>query len=145
MNENSELLLYIYQDCKMGIESMTTLIRSINNTDNKIKKVVEGQLKGYEHYLNDCEKLMKKNKVTPQDKGPMAKMGAYMGIKWELMKDNSDARIADMLTKGFTMGTIDMKKKIEMFKKDADSDIINLAKEFLNFQEENIKFLKDYL
>ena len=37
MNENSELLLYIYQDCKMGIESMTTLIRSINNTDNKTR------------------------------------------------------------------------------------------------------------
>ena len=35
MNENNELLLYIYENADMGVKSTTTLIRTINGKDNK--------------------------------------------------------------------------------------------------------------
>ena len=41
MNENSELLLYIYKNADMGVKSTTELIRLLNQRDNKIKNVVE--------------------------------------------------------------------------------------------------------
>ena len=63
----------------------------------------------------------------------------------EMMKDNSDARVADMLIKGFTMGNVDISKKIDRFSKDADKDILDLAKELLKFGEKNIELLKPYL
>ena len=68
-----------------------------------------------------------------------------MGMSMEMMKDNSDARVADMLTKGFTMGNVDISKKIDRFKGDAENDIIDLAKELLDFGKKNIEFLKPYL
>ena len=43
MNENNELLTYIYQNAKMGVTSCTNLIKMLNGKDNKIKKIVEGQ------------------------------------------------------------------------------------------------------
>ena len=43
MNENNELLLYIYENASMGVKSTTTLIRTINNKDNKIKKILEDE------------------------------------------------------------------------------------------------------
>ena len=46
MDENTEMLLYIYQNAKMGVNSCTELIRILNSKDNKIKKIVEGELKG---------------------------------------------------------------------------------------------------
>lgn len=145
MNENNELLLYIYENASMGVKSTTTLIRTINNKDNKIKKILEDELKKYESFVKDSEKLLKKYKVEKKEKGFIADISSYMGIKMEMLKDNSDARVADMLTKGFTMGNLDITKKIDMYEKDADKDILNLAKKLLNFGKENIELLKPYL
>lgn len=145
MNENNELLLYIYENASMGVKSTTTLIKTINNKDNKIKKILEDELKKYESFVKDSEKLLKKYKVEKKEKGFIADISSYMGIKMEMLKDNSDARVADMLTKGFTMGNLDITKKIDMYEKDADKDILNLAKKLLNFGEYNIELLKPYL
>ena len=145
MNENSEILEYIYQNAKMGVNSLTNLINMINGKDNKIKKIVEGELKGYENFVKESEKLLKKYKVEPKEKSIMANIFSFASMKLDLLNDNSDARIADMLTKGFTMGVVDITKRIDNFKDDADSKIINLAKDLKKFSEENIESLKPYL
>ena len=145
MSENTELLEYIYENARMGVNSLTNLIREINGKDNKIKKIVEGELKGYENYVKDCEKLMKKFKVKAKEPGMMANLSSMMGTKMEMMNDNSDSRIADMLIKGFTMGNIDIEKKIDRYQDDADKEILELAKRLLKFGEENIELLKPYL
>ena len=75
----------------------------------------------------------------------MTDMMAKMGMEMEMMKDNSDSRVADMLTKGFTMGNVDISKKIDRFEGDADKEILKLAKEMLDFGQKNIEFLKPYL
>ena len=72
-------------------------------------------------------------------------MGAKMGIKKEVLHDNSDASIADMLIKGISMGTIDMEKKIENYKENVDKENLKLAKDFYQFQQENIEELKKHL
>lgn len=145
MNENIELLEYIYENASMGVKSCTNLIKILNGKDNKIKKIVEGELKGYENFVKKSEKLLKKNKVIPKEKGVMADLMSKVGMNMEMMKDNSDARVADMLTKGFTMGNVDISKKIDRFEGDADKEILALAKELLDFGKENIKLLKSYL
>ena len=68
-----------------------------------------------------------------------------MNIKMEIMKDNSDSRVANMIIQGLNMGVISMTKKIEDYDKKADKDIIKLAKTFLKYQNENIELLKKYL
>ncbi len=145
MNENAELLEFIYQNASMGVKSCTNLIKILNTKDNKIKKIVEGELKGYENFVKKSEKLLKKYKVEPKEKGVMADLMSKMGMNMEMMKDNSDARVADMLTKGFTMGNVDISKKIDRFEGDADKDILKLAKDLLKFGNENIELLKPYL
>ena len=99
MDENVELLEYIYQNAKMGVTSLTELIRIINGKDNKIKKIVEGELKGYENYVKDCERLMKQYNVEAKENSMMANLSSKMGMNFEMLKDNSDAKIADMLIK----------------------------------------------
>ncbi len=145
MDENNELITYIYQNVSMGVSSTTELLRVLNGKDNKIKKIVEAQLKGYENYLQKAEKIMEENNFKKQDIGAITKLSSKMGISMEMMKDNSDAKVADLLTKGFTMGNIDISKKIDLYEKDANKDIIKLAKELLKFGKENIEFLKPYL
>lgn len=145
MNANTEILEYIYKDANMGAESITTLIKTLQSKDNKIKPVLEEELKKYEEYIKKSEKQLKKLKVELKEFSTMAKMSSWMGIKMEMLKDNSDARIADMLIKGLTMGTIDMNKRIDNYEKIVDKDILKLAKEFRSFQEDSIEKLKVYL
>ena len=102
-------------------------------------------MKGYENFVKKAEKLMKKHNLEPKEKSIMTDLMSKMGMSMEMMKDNSDARIADMLTKGFTMGNVDISKKIDRFEGDADKEILNLAKDLLKFGKENIEFLKPYL
>ena len=63
----------------------------------------------------------------------------------EIMKDNSDARIADMLIQGFTMGVLNVSKKIKNYEKYADKELTKLAIKFKEFQQKSIEILKEYL
>ena len=51
MNENNELLMHIYKSAEMGVYSTTGLINALKNKDNKIKHVLECELKGYEKLM----------------------------------------------------------------------------------------------
>ncbi len=146
MDKNSnELLEYIYNDALMGTKSMKTLLNTINDKDNKIKDVVEDILKEYDSYLKECKKLLSKQKITPDRPSIFAEMGSFMGIKMEMMKDNSDSRVADMIIKGLNMGVIDLGKKIEDFKDKADKSTLSLAKRMKEMQEKEIEALKKFL
>lgn len=145
MDETQELLTYLYQDSDMALNNLSMLINKINKKDNKIKKVIEGLIKGYENYLVKVKDYMKTNNYDIQPKPLISKMGAYFGINMEVMKDNSDSRLADMLIQGLTMGVLNVSKKIDTFKGDVDKEVIGLAKEFKKFQQEGIEFLKKYL
>ena len=145
MNENKEFLTYLYQDADMALDNLTMLINKINKKDNKIKKVIEALIKGYENYLTKVKNYIKENNYDIQPKPLISKMGAYLGINMEIMKDNSDSRLADMLIQGLTMGVLNVTKKIDTFKGDADKEIIKLGKEFKDFQQKIIDKLKVYL
>ncbi len=145
MDENIEVLQYILKDSDMGIKSLTTLINTINDKDNKITKVVEGILKGYEKFLKESKKIIKRNNYEIKENSKFAEISSWMGIKVEMLKDNSDAKVADMITRGLTMRVLNMEKVIKNYKGEALKKVLDLAKDFLKFQNESIEFLKKYL
>lgn len=145
MDENKEFLTYLYQDTDMALSNLTLLINKINKKENKIKKVVEEVIKGYEEELKKLKTYIKKNKIDVISKPLISKMGAYMGINMEIMKDNSDARIADMLIQGMTMGVLNVSKKLDNYKDYLDKDILSIGKDFKDFQQKGIEKLKIYL
>ncbi len=145
MNENEEILEYIYQISNMGMQSTKYLIDSLKGKDNKIKKLVEEIEKNYEKYAKETEKLLNKQDLKAKPIGMMAKAMSKMSINKEMISDNSDANIADMLIQGLTMGNLELTKHIDNYEKTADKKIINLAKSLRKFGEEYIEKLKVYL
>ena len=145
MNENNELLEYIYQNSEMGKYTIEKMINELKGKDNKIIKDAEDILKKYEIFYKDLKKQLKKENVKPKDSSLLSKMGASMGIKKEIISDNSDASIADMLIKGMSMGVLDIEKKLSQYDEIANKKSIKLAKDFLKFQQESITQLKKYL
>ena len=72
-------------------------------------------------------------------------ISADMGIKMQVLKDNSDSAIADMLINGLTMGEIEMTKMFSCFDENVDRDIKKLIRDFKDFQTNAIDKLKKYL
>lgn len=145
MNENVELLEYIYKNSEMGVYSCEKLIQDINNKENKIKKPLEGILKGYENFKKESKKLINKNNYELKKSPFIAKISSSVQMKMEVAKDNSDSAIAKLLTQGLTMGSVDISAKIDRYENDVDKKILKMAKDYLKFQKESIDFLKDYL
>lgn len=145
MNENMELLNFAYENAEMGVHTLNILSDSLRKRDNKIKGLIEDELKEYNNFLKESEKLLKKNKIEPKKTNLMAKLSSKMGITMETMKDNSDPAIASMVIEGLTMGIVEMQTKIENYKKLVDKKILKLSIKFLKFQEEEIEKLKTFM
>lgn len=145
MNENMELLNFVYENAEMGVHTLNILSDTLRKRDNKIKGLIEDELKEYNNFLKESEKFLKKNKIEPKKTNLMAKLSSKMGITMETMKDNSDPAIASMVIEGLTMGIVEMQTKIENYKKLVDKKILKLSIKFLKFQEEEIEKLKIFM
>ena len=138
MKEKNELLMHIYDVSYMGEYSTNKLLSTLKNKNNKIKSLLEDELKEYESYKKKSEKLLKKAKIEIPKTSILTKMSSNMGIMMETMKDNSDASIASMLVQGFTMGIVEMETKINNYKEEVNKNTIKLAKNLLKFQQKEI-------
>ena len=145
MKEKNELLLHVYKDCDMSVTTLTELLDDLKEKDNKIKGVVEDLLKEYQSFLNRSKECLEKENIPLETEGIMTKMMANMGVSKEVKRDNSDSSIADLLIKGISMGSIDMEKKLEDYKKEVEKEDLKVAKEFLKFQQKAIDKLKKFL
>ncbi len=145
MNENEEILEYIYQTSNMGMQSTKDLINTLKGKDNKIKKILPEIEKNYAKYAKETEKLLNKQDLKAKPIGMMAKAMSKMSINKEMMNDNSDSNIADMLIQGLTMGNLELTKHIDNYEKTADKKVMDIAKSLRKFGEEYIEKLKVYL
>ena len=145
MNENEEILEYIYQTSNMGMQSTKDLINTLKGKDNKIKKILPEIEKNYAKYAKETEKLLNKQDLKAKPIGMMTKAMSKMSINKEMMNDNSDSNIADMLIQGLTMGNLELTKHIDNYEKTADKKVIDIAKSLRKFGEEYIEKLKVYL
>lgn len=144
MKSENELLLHIYESAEMGYSAITDILNELKNKENKIKKALEDELKEYEKFHKEALKLLKKEKIETKE-NKMSKMMAKMGIKKEVMSDNSDSKIALVLTQGLVMGVTKITAKINSYKDSLPKSHLSLANDYKKFQENSIEKLKAYL
>lgn len=145
MNENIELLNYIYKSSEIGVVSLTNVLKELEDKENKIKKDLSDELSIYEDYKKKSKMLLKKKKANINKNSMMLKMMNKMGVKKEVTSDNSDASIAHMIIEGLTMGIVDMETKINNYKEVVDEDILEIASNYLEFQQNELEKMKKYL
>ncbi len=145
MNENNELLLHLAKNAEMGVSSTTKLLNTLKNKENKIKPLLECELKKYEYFKNKTIKLLNKNKVPMPSTNIITKISSGFGIKMETLKDNSDSAIGSMLIEGMTMGITSITSKIKVYQDNTKKNILKLAKEYIKFQEKEIDKIKTFM
>lgn len=142
---DKELLNYIYENIDMGLKALNTLKNKLDHTDNKIKShVLKGQ-EIYKEFLKRCNKLRKKIGATTPKSNIFASIMTKMGTSSEFKRDNSDSKIAEMLIQGYTMGLIDIEKKINAYKKDTSKNVMKLCEEYKKIMNNGIRDVEGFL
>ena len=146
METEYEILDYIYKNATMGYESTMTLLKTLEDKENKIKDVVQDIISSYKDFIKQSELLLCKINADGKKYNFMATMSADRNIKRKMNKDNSDSAVAQMLIKGLTMGQNNMSKAFDNInKKDVDKKVLNLLDDMKEFQINAIKKLEKYV
>lgn len=145
MQEKLELIIHVHKDAAMGYYTVKTLSEKLKDKDNKIKGFLEDIEEKYKEFSDKTKDILERNKINPEEEGFITKMMSSMGISKEVKVDNSDSAMADMVIQGISMGSIEMEKKINAYKDQIDKEYLNIAKDFLKFQQKTINDLKKFL
>jgi hypothetical protein len=142
MNENIEMLNYIYQNSSMGITTIQQILKDVD--DLEFKDVLKEQLEDYIKISRKAEDLLNMENKQAKDIGVMYKVTTYLSIKMSTMKDNTSSHIAEMMVQGSNMGVIDITKNLNNYK-NIENTIRSLAEQLLKIEQNNIEKLKPYL
>lgn len=143
MNQNAEMLNFIYQNSEMGVETLNQIIQIVEN--QSLTKQLESQRRMYKEIHEKSKEMLNENGYDEKAISTFEKITAYIMINLKTLTDKSDSHIAEMLIQGSNMGIIDAVKKINEYEKSAEKDIIALMKKLKKFEEENAEKLKAYL
>ena len=142
MDGNIEFLNTLYQTAKMGEDNIKTILKTVNAEE--IKTDLQTQMNGYNTFSYRVQQEMTKHDDVPKENGPMQKLMAYTGVRMNTMKDASPSHIAEMLIQGSTMGIIQETETLKKYP-DADEPIKQIAQDLIQFEQNSIERLKQYL
>lgn len=142
MNQTEKLLQNIVENGRMGEDACGQLLQRAEGEGIRQELMQEKQ-----HYADAVKKAEDKLTamgVHPQPKGPMARMGLWMGMQINTMMDRSESHIADMVIQGATMGVVELTKARNSLP-DADAEAHGIAAGLITAQQEAIDRLKTFL
>lgn len=142
MNENIELLNYIYQNSQMGTVTISQLLEIIK--DEAFKSQLESQYAEYKQIHEAARNILNEHGYDEKGISAFEKMRAYLMINIQTLSDKSVSHIAEMMIIGSNMGIIDAVKNIKKYI-GAEKNIVKLMEQLKKFEEDNVNTLKEYL
>ncbi len=144
MSSQCEIAAKIYKNMKMGSESIHNLLDKV--TDKGLHSRMTEQMNDYETYAEKARGMLIDSGEQAKEESMMTKFWASMGMKMNTLIDSSTSHIAQMMIEGSTMGITDTQKIINEYEGTPEcSEIIELARAIVKFEETNVKDMKKYL
>ena len=137
-----EILKEINQNAKMGMDSLSTILKK--SQDTKFKDLLNTQHDEYQNIYDRTQELLEKNNFQMEDTPTMQKAMSWMGIQLNTVNDTSNSKLSELLIQGNDMGIIKGTKLLNNHSF-LDSEIKNILSDFVRLQEKNIDDLKKYL
>lgn len=137
-----EILKEINKNTKMGMDSLTTIIKKVEDTE--FKDLLNTQHNEYQNIYDRTQELLVQNNVQMDDTPSMQKAMSWIGIQFNTANDTSNSKLSELLIQGNDMGIV---KGIKLLNNHSfmDNEIKNILSDFVRLQEKNIDDLKQYL
>ena len=137
-----EILREINQNSKMGMDSLTTILKKV--TDEDFKDLLNTQHNEYQNIYDRTQELLVKNNAEMKDTPSMQKAMSWMGIQLNTANDSSNSKLSELIIQGNDMGVIKGTKRLNNYSF-MNKEIKNILSDFVRLQEKNIDDLKQYL
>lgn len=141
-NRNAEFLTKIYQNARMGCDSISYVSEKSENEE--MKQSLLAQHEKYNEIAQNATELLNKNGKPAKDKSPVSKAMVWSGVQMNTLTDKSADHIAEMMIQGSMMGVIDMSRNLRRYN-DTDAPIKRLGEKLIEVEENNIQNMKEYL
>ena len=142
MNQTQKLLQTIVENGRMGEDACDQLLK--RTEDMELRKELMLEKQHYAAAARDAETRLCEQGLKPEPKGPMARMGLWMGMQINTAVDQTSSHIADIVIQGLTMGVIELTKARNSCS-DADAEAQGIASNLITKQQESIDRLKSFL
>lgn len=138
--------LTIYKEIQKNTEMAMTALDTIADKifDDQLAVQSSRQAMKYSEIHNMALDEILKAKAQPYQTSYMSNMMLKAGIHMNTMMNTSTSHIAELLIKGSNMGVLEMTKVLN-HNEDAGDKPVGLARQLLDFEEQNIERLKKYL
>lgn len=127
---------------KMAVGIFDEVIEEISNCE--MKKIIQKSKEDHESLQVEIENLL--NSYSEDEKEPslMAKSMSWMETNFKLMVDDTDNKVAEIVTNGCNMGTKTLSKKINEYKY-ADETSKQITKRLIDLEDQLTLKLRKFL
>jgi aspartate/tyrosine/aromatic aminotransferase len=139
-----ELLRALYKNVKMGSDSIINIMPKVEGSE--LRQELTAELNRYEEFAKEIGKELYDAGEEPKEENLLTKLGAKMGMAMNTMMDATDSHIAQMMIEGATMGITENVKLLREYENKACSErALTLARETVQFMEDSVERMKNYL
>lgn len=141
-NDTIKLLRECDAGVKMGVASIDDVINHVHSHQLKNSLI---ECKSEHQKLDaDIQSLLEKYHDDGKAPNPMAKRMSWMMTNMKLALDDSDSRIADLMTDGCNMGIKSLNRYLNEYKA-ADEYSKDVAKRLIKLEQTLARNVRDYL
>ena len=127
---------------KMGISSIEDVLDEIH--DLRFKEILTTCKEKHEEIDTKLQTILDKYHDEGKEPSMMAKSMSWMETNMKLMMDDSDRKIADIMTDGSNMGVKSLSKYLNQYKA-ADEESKTIAKKLIDLEEKLVQDIRCYL
>lgn len=142
MNENTELLNFIYQNAQMGVETINQLLDIVKDQD--FARYLKEKREGYDKMLEDARIKLNEHGYDEEGITTFEKIKTYFMINMQTLSDDSTSHIAEMMMIGSTMGVINTIRSLHKYE-NAEKNLLMMMKTLQNFEEKSYNDLKIFI
>ena len=139
---NEEFLISVYQNTKTAMQSIEDMYPKFRSS--KLKNLMKNEQEQYKLYMDKCKNLAKHKKLELKDNNIFQKTMLWTSINFSTMTNKSSSHIAELFLLGTVRGTLKLYKDLKN-NSNIDPEIIDIAKQLLEFEEQSFERIKKYL
>lgn len=127
---------------KMGISSIEDVLDEIH--DLRFKEILTTCKEKHKEIDQKLQTILDKYHDEGKEPTMMAKSMSWMETNMKLMMDDSDRKIADIMTDGSNMGVKSLSKYLNQYKA-ADEESKDITKKLIDLEEKLVQDIRCYL
>lgn len=143
MKSEIELLEYIYQNARIGQETVGRIL-VIKSEKLDIDALIKETLNNYKKIVYSSKAMLTRRNKKVKDLTMGTKMAIYMSIKKSLAEDNSKSNIVNLIYESSLISNLQLNDYINDTKINSKT-ILNIANRFVDYEIENVSKYKKIL